>query len=81
MLRDFRLDVTELGSEVRVNATFQDGWKPLFFPILNAGHPICRNWQCLEYSAWLRGVEFRITVPVNSAPTWRLPEDQFPWMA
>jgi hypothetical protein len=63
MLRDFRVDVTEQGSEVRVNATFQSGWKPLFLPILVLSHPICRNWQCLEYSAWLREVEYRITVP------------------
>ena len=34
MLRDFRLDVTEQGSEVRVNATFQDGWKTNAFPDL-----------------------------------------------
>jgi hypothetical protein len=33
------------------------------FPILFAGHSICRNWHCLEYSAWLREVEYRITVP------------------
>src|SRR6185312_4849337 len=63
MLRDFRLDVTEQASEVRVNARFQDGWKSLFSPISLVGHPICRNWQCLEYSAWLRDVELRITVP------------------
>ena len=63
MRRDFRLDVSEQGSDVRVNATFQDGWKPMFFPILFAGHPICRNGRCLEYSAWLRAVEYRITVP------------------
>ncbi len=63
MLRDFRLDVTEQGSEVRVNATFQDGWKPMPFPILLAGHAICRNGHCLEYSAWLRDLEYRVTVP------------------
>ncbi len=63
MLRDFRLDVMEQGSEVRVNATFQGGWKPMLFPIFFVGHPICRNGQCLEYSAWLREVEYRITVP------------------
>ncbi len=63
MLRDFRLDVTEQGSEVRVNATFQDGWKPIPFPIFFTGHLICRNWQCLEYSVWLREVEYRITIP------------------
>jgi hypothetical protein len=63
MLRDFRLDVTEQGSQVRVDATFQGGWKPISFPFLFVGHAICRNWLCLEYSAWLRQVEYRITVP------------------
>src|ERR1700733_8767181 len=29
MLRDFSLDVTEQGSQIRVNATFQGGWKPM----------------------------------------------------
>jgi hypothetical protein len=65
MLRDFSLDVTEQGSEVRVNATFQGGWKPMSFPILFGGHPICRNGQCLEYSAWLREVEYSIKVPIQ----------------
>jgi Putative adhesin len=63
MLRDFRLDVTEQGSEVRVNATFQSGWKPMSFPIFFVGHAICRNGRCLEYSSWLRDVEYRIRVP------------------
>ena len=63
MLRDFTLDVAEQGSDVRVNATFRAGWKPLFFPIFGLGHSICRNWQCLEYSSWLRDVEYRVTVP------------------
>jgi putative adhesin len=63
MLRDFSLDVIEQGSQVRVDATFRGGWKPISFPILFGGHAICRNWLCLEYSAWLRQVEYRITVP------------------
>ena len=63
MLQDFKLDVAEQGSEVRVNATFQSGWKPLSFPIFSIGHSICRNGRCLEYSSWLRDVEYRITVP------------------
>jgi hypothetical protein len=63
MLRDFRLDVTEQGSEVRVNATFQSGWKPMSFPIFFVGHAICRNGRCLEYSSWLRDLEYRIRVP------------------
>ena len=65
MRRDFRLDVTEQGSQVRVDATFQGGWKPISFPILFGGHLICRNWQCLEYSTWLRAVEYRIKVPIQ----------------
>jgi len=63
MRRDFRLDVTEQGSEVRVNATFQSGWKPMPFPIFLIGHAICHDGRCLEYSSWLRGVEYRIRVP------------------
>jgi len=63
MLRDFRLDVAEQGSEVHVNATFQNGWKPMSFPIFFVGHAICRDGRCLEYSSWLRDVEYRIRVP------------------
>lgn len=63
MLRDFSLDVTEQGSQVRVDATFRGGWKPMPFPFLFVGPAICRNWLCLEYSTWLRDVEYRITVP------------------
>jgi len=64
MLRDFTLDVAEQGSDVRVSGAFRDGWRPqLFFWPFGFGHPICRNFQCLEYSSWLREVEYRITVP------------------
>jgi len=67
MLHDFRLEAVQQGSEVSVSATFAHGWEPLLsfmiFDSLLASHPICRNWQCLEYSRWLQQVEFRITVP------------------
>ena len=69
MLRDFRLDVAQEGSEIHVSGTFQNGWKPqsllwMFDSlVIGGGHPICRNGQCLEYSSWLREVEYRITVP------------------
>jgi hypothetical protein len=69
MLRDFRLDMAREGSDVHVTGTFQDGWKPqsllwMFDSLIaGGGHPICRNGQCLEYSGWLREVEYRVTVP------------------
>lgn len=69
MLHDFALSVTHEGSDIRVSGTFHDGWKPqsvvwILNSILMGSHrPICRNGQCLEYSSWLREVEYRITVP------------------
>ncbi|HTW63169.1 MAG TPA: hypothetical protein VME17_01080 [Bryobacteraceae bacterium] len=66
MLRDFKLDVVQEGSDIRVSGTFHDGWKPeSAFRIIAFGdrHPICRNGLCLEYSTWLREVEYRVTVP------------------
>ena len=68
MLRDFKLELTHEGSDIHVSGTFQNGWKP-FSPFLvldsifGPGHPICHNGRCLEYSPWLREVEYRITVP------------------
>jgi DUF4097 and DUF4098 domain-containing protein YvlB len=64
MLRDFTLDVVQEGSDVRVTGAFHQGWKPMLsvWPVI-FGHPICRNGQCLEYSTWLRDVEYRVTVP------------------
>jgi hypothetical protein len=65
MLRDFRLDVNRQGSEIRVNGTFVNGWEPFLssgvFDLI-LGHQICHNGRCLKYS-WLRGVDYRITVP------------------
>lgn len=68
MRRDFRLDLTQEGTDIRVSGTFRNGWEPqslsgLFGSLIGGGHPICRNGQCLVYSAWLREVEYRITVP------------------
>lgn len=64
MLRDFTLDVDQIGSDIRVTGAFHQGWKPVLsvLPVI-FGHPICRNGQCLEYSTWLREVEYRVTVP------------------
>jgi hypothetical protein len=69
MLRDFRLDVAQEGSDIHVSGTFQNGWKPqsllwMFNSLVSGGgHLICHNGQCLEYSSWLREVEYRVTVP------------------
>jgi hypothetical protein len=68
MLRDFKLDVTQEGSDIRVTGTFQNGWKPeSAFRIVAFGgrHPFCRNGRCLEYSTWLREVEYRVSVPAT----------------
>jgi hypothetical protein len=69
MLRDFKLDVAQEGSDIHVKGTFQNGWRPqsllwMFDTLIaGGGHMICHNGRCLEYSAWLREVEYRITVP------------------
>jgi hypothetical protein len=67
MRRDFTLDVVEEGSDIRVVGAFHKGWQPMLaqLPSLFGGHAMCRNWECLEYSYWLREVEFRVTVPEN----------------
>ncbi len=64
MRRDFTLDVTQQGSDIRVKGAFHKGWEPMlaFWPLF-VGHKLCRNWECLEYGSWLREVEYRITVP------------------
>jgi hypothetical protein len=64
MRNDFTLDVAQQGSDIRVTGAFHQGWKPMLlaWPLM-FGNPICRNWQCLEYSPWLRAVEYRVTVP------------------
>jgi hypothetical protein len=65
MLRDFSLDVSQVGSDIRVNGRFKDGWKLSPFGGLFWGwfsHEICRENRCLEYT-WLRQVEYRVSVP------------------
>jgi hypothetical protein len=64
MLRDFTLDLEQQGPDIRVSGAFRGGWEPFFAvaPFFG-GHAICRNWQCLEYSTWLREVEYRVRVP------------------
>jgi len=67
MLRDFSLDVSQVGSDIRVNGRFKDGWKPgalgeSFWGWLSHGNSICRDGRCLEYT-WLRQVEYRVLVP------------------
>jgi hypothetical protein len=64
MLRDFALDIDQQGLDIRMSGAFRGGWEPLFdLAPFFSGHPICRNWQCLEYSTWLREVEYRVRVP------------------
>jgi len=65
MLRDFSLDVSQVGTDLRVNGRFKDGWKPSPFGGFFWGwlsHEICRESRCLEYT-WLRQVEYRVSVP------------------
>jgi hypothetical protein len=62
MIDDFKLEVAQQGSEVRVTGTFKEGWKPQSFGGW-FGHSICHNGRCLEYGPWLRETEYRITVP------------------
>jgi hypothetical protein len=64
MRRDFTLDITQQGSDIRVKGAFHRGWEPMlaFWPFF-VGHKLCRNWECLEYGSWLREVEYRVTVP------------------
>ena len=67
MLHDFRLDVAQHGSEIRVEGIFVHGWEPAISFIIDnlfsGGNSICRRWQCLSYSRWLRSMDYRITVP------------------
>lgn len=64
MLRDFTLDISQQGSDIRVIGAFHKGWKPMlsFFPFF-LGHAMCQNWRCLEYASWLREVDYRVGVP------------------
>ena len=65
MMRDFSLDVSQVGSDIRVSGRFKDGWKaaPLwgsFWGWFN--HAPCRENRCLAYE-WLRQVEYRVSLP------------------
>jgi len=67
MMRDFSLDVSQVGTDIRVSGRFKDGWKPgafgsSFWGWLSRGGSICRDDRCLEYT-WLRQVEYRVSVP------------------
>ena len=67
MLHDFRLDVSQHGSEILVEGVFIHGWEPavsfIIDNLFSPGNSICRRWQCLTYSRWLRGVDYHIAVP------------------
>ena len=65
MMRDFTLDVSQVGADIRVNGRFKDGWKPSPFGGLFWGlfdHGPCRDGRCLEYT-WLRQMEYRVSLP------------------
>lgn len=62
MLRDFKLDVSQQGSDIRVTGVFENGWQVM--PISGFGRRFCRNVQCLKYD-WLREVEYRVAVPAQ----------------
>jgi len=65
MMRDFSLEVSQVGSDIRVTGRFKDGWRPSpfwgdFWGLFSNG--MCHNGKCLEYS-WLRQVQYRVSVP------------------
>lgn len=65
MMRDFSLEVTQQGTDIRVNGRFKDGWKARPFGSFFWGwsdHGPCRNDRCLEYR-WLRQMEYRVLLP------------------
>jgi hypothetical protein len=64
MLKDFSLEVERQGSGIFIRGTFKDGWQPSG-PFGFCGH--MRNGKCLEYSRWLRSLEFRVRVPAQLA--------------
>jgi hypothetical protein len=66
MLHDFTLDVGQQGGDVRVTGAFHRGWVSIwsFWPMFfGGGHQICHDGRCLEYSSWLREIEYQVTVP------------------
>ena len=65
MLGDFSLDVSENNGTVRVDGRFTGGWESRSFlgALFGGGnYHYCHNGRCLKYR-WLRGVEYRVTVP------------------
>jgi len=65
MMRDFSLDVSQVGSDIRFSGRFKDGWRPAplggwFWEWFN--HAQCRENKCLAYE-WLRQVEYRVSLP------------------
>ena len=64
MLKDFSLEVDHQGTGIFVRGVFKDGWRPT--GILGyLDHGICRDGKCLEYSRWLRHMEYRVRVPAQ----------------
>ena len=64
MLKDFSFDVDRQGSGIFIRGTFKGGW------VSSGGwfdHGFCHDGKCLEYSRWLRHLEFRATVPAQLA--------------
>jgi len=65
MMRDFSLDVSQVGSDIRFSGRFKDGWRPAplggwFWEWFN--HAQCRENRCLAFE-WLRQVEYRVSLP------------------
>jgi hypothetical protein len=65
MRRDFTLDITQQGPDIRVAGAFHKGWVPMLaiWPVFFGGHQLCHDGRCLEYASWLREVEYLVTVP------------------
>lgn len=61
MMRDFTLDVSQSGTNIRVDGRFRNGWRPSSFWGWFSRGP-CRDSKCLEYT-WLRQMEYRVSLP------------------
>ncbi len=62
MLKDFSLEMDHQGSGIFIRGTFKDGWKG------SGAFGFCgqmTNGRCLEYSRWLKRIEFRVKVPAQ----------------
>jgi DUF4097 and DUF4098 domain-containing protein YvlB len=63
MMRDFTLDVSQAGTDIRVNGRFKNGWRSGWTPFWEwFSHGPCHDNKCLEYT-WLRQMEYRVSVP------------------